>query len=31
MRLTVLGTGSAMPTGDRVQTGLLLEADDDRD
>jgi len=30
MDLTFLGTGSAMPTGDRVQTGLLLEADDDR-
>ncbi len=26
MRLTFLGTGSAMPTGDRFQTGLLLEA-----
>ncbi|WP_336038036.1 MBL fold metallo-hydrolase [Halobacterium yunchengense] len=25
MRLTFLGTGSAMPTGDRMQTGLLLE------
>ncbi|MFO7833309.1 MAG: MBL fold metallo-hydrolase [Halohasta sp.] len=24
MELTFLGTGSAMPTGDRVQTGLLL-------
>ncbi len=30
MRLTFLGTGSAMPTGDRVQTGLLLEAEDRR-
>lgn len=29
MRVTFLGTGSAMPTGDRMQTGLLLEADDD--
>lgn len=28
MRVTFLGTGSAMPTADRVQTGLLLEADD---
>jgi len=28
MRLTFLGTGSAMPTGERSQTGLLLEADD---
>ena len=27
MRLTFLGTGSAMPVPDRVQTGLLLEAD----
>ena len=25
MRLTFLGTGSAMPTGERMQTGLLLE------
>jgi len=30
MRLTFLGTGSAMPTGERVQTGLLLEAGVDR-
>ncbi|WP_136686940.1 MBL fold metallo-hydrolase [Halorhabdus amylolytica] len=30
MRLTFLGTGSAMPTGERTQTGLLLEADDRR-
>ena len=30
MRLTFLGTGSAMPTGDRFQTGLLVE-DADRD
>jgi ribonuclease BN (tRNA processing enzyme) len=29
MRLTFLGTGSAMPTGHRFQTGLLLEAGDD--
>lgn len=28
MHLTFLGTGSAMPTGDRVQTGLLLEDSD---
>lgn len=28
MRLTFLGTGSAMPAGDRMQTGLLLEDDD---
>jgi len=27
MRLTVLGTGSAMPVPDRAQTGYLLEAD----
>ena len=27
MRLTFLGTGSAMPVPDRAQTGLLLEAD----
>jgi len=27
MRLTFLGTGSAMPTGHRAQSGLLLEAD----
>ena len=26
MRLTFLGTGSAMPTGRRVQTGLLLQS-----
>ena len=25
MRVTFLGTGSAMPTGDRAQTGLLLD------
>jgi len=30
MRLTFLGTGSAMPLPDRVQTGLLLERDDRR-
>ena len=29
MRLTFLGTGSAMPTGERFQTGLLLESGDD--
>ena len=28
MRITFLGTGSAMPTGERAQTGLLLESDD---
>ncbi|MFB6070164.1 MAG: MBL fold metallo-hydrolase [Halanaeroarchaeum sp.] len=28
MRLTFLGTGSAMPDGNRVQTGLLLEDGD---
>ncbi|MFB6141343.1 MAG: MBL fold metallo-hydrolase [Halosimplex sp.] len=28
MRVTFLGTGSAMPTGDRFQTGLLLESSD---
>ncbi|MFB6299855.1 MAG: MBL fold metallo-hydrolase [Halobacteriales archaeon] len=28
MRVTFLGTGSAMPTGERFQTGQLLEADD---
>jgi ribonuclease BN (tRNA processing enzyme) len=27
MQVTFLGTGSAMPTGQRFQTGLLLEAD----
>jgi ribonuclease BN (tRNA processing enzyme) len=30
MRLTFLGTGSAMPTGERHQTGLLLESGADR-
>lgn len=30
MDLTFLGTGTAMPTGDRNQTGLLLETDDHR-
>ncbi|WP_255195783.1 MBL fold metallo-hydrolase [Halorarius litoreus] len=30
MRVTFLGTGSAMPTGERMQTGLWLESDDDR-
>ena len=29
MRVTFLGTGSAMPTGERNQTGLLVEAGDD--
>ncbi|WP_436924158.1 MBL fold metallo-hydrolase [Halosimplex amylolyticum] len=28
MRVTFLGTGSAMPTGERFQTGLLLESAD---
>ncbi|WP_435193939.1 MBL fold metallo-hydrolase [Natronomonas sp. EA1] len=27
MKVTFLGTGSAMPTGDRAQTGLLLESE----
>jgi ribonuclease BN (tRNA processing enzyme) len=30
MDVTFLGTGSAMPTGTRMQTGLLLSAGDDR-
>jgi ribonuclease BN (tRNA processing enzyme) len=30
MRVTFLGTGSAMPTGERFQTGILLEAAGDR-
>ena len=30
MRLTFLGTGNAMPTGERFQTGLLLSAGEDR-
>jgi ribonuclease BN (tRNA processing enzyme) len=30
MRLTFLGTGSAMPTGERGQTGLLLESGERR-
>ncbi|MEF8881415.1 MAG: MBL fold metallo-hydrolase [Halapricum sp.] len=30
MQLTFLGTGSAMPTGDRFQTGLLVESGGDR-
>jgi ribonuclease BN (tRNA processing enzyme) len=30
MRLTFLGTGSAMPTGERMQTGLLVEDGDSR-
>jgi len=29
MRVTFLGTGSAMPTGERNQTGLLVEAGED--
>jgi ribonuclease BN (tRNA processing enzyme) len=29
MRVTFLGTGAAMPSGRRAQTGLLVEADDD--
>jgi ribonuclease BN (tRNA processing enzyme) len=29
MRLTFLGTGSAMPTGERFQTGYLLQHEDD--
>jgi ribonuclease BN (tRNA processing enzyme) len=29
MRVTFLGTGSAMPAGERNQTGLLVESDDD--
>ncbi|PSP98987.1 MBL fold metallo-hydrolase [Halobacteriales archaeon QS_4_70_19] len=29
MQVTFLGTGSAMPTGDRMQTGLLVDADGD--
>jgi ribonuclease BN (tRNA processing enzyme) len=28
MHLSFLGTGSAMPTGERMQTGLLVESDD---
>ncbi|PSQ15096.1 MBL fold metallo-hydrolase [Halobacteriales archaeon QS_8_69_26] len=28
MRITFLGTGSAMPTGERAQTGILLEGGD---
>ena len=31
MRLTFLGTGSAMPTGERAQSGYLLEGDGDGD
>ena len=30
MRVTFLGTGAAMPTGRRSQTGLLVETGDDR-
>jgi ribonuclease BN (tRNA processing enzyme) len=30
MRLTFLGTGSAMPTGERHQAGILLESDERR-
>lgn len=30
MEVTFLGTGSAMPTGDRMQTGLLMTHDDRR-
>jgi ribonuclease BN (tRNA processing enzyme) len=30
MQLTFLGTGSAMPTGERMQTGLLVEDDGNR-
>ncbi|RJX45145.1 MBL fold metallo-hydrolase [Halonotius aquaticus] len=30
MEVTFLGTGSAMPTGDRMQTGLLVTHDDRR-
>jgi ribonuclease BN (tRNA processing enzyme) len=30
MRLTFIGTGSAMPTGERFQTGLLLETGEER-
>ncbi|RXK46738.1 MBL fold metallo-hydrolase [Halorientalis pallida] len=30
MRVTFLGTGSAMPTGERFQTGIMLEAAGDR-
>ena len=30
MEVTFLGTGSAMPTGDRMQTGLLLTHEDSR-
>ncbi|WP_123539157.1 MBL fold metallo-hydrolase [Halosimplex salinum] len=29
MRVTFLGTGSAMPTGERFQTGILLESADE--
>jgi len=30
MRVTFLGTGSALPTGGRFQTGLLVESSEDR-
>ena len=30
MRITFLGTGSAMPTGERFQTGLLVQSGEDR-
>jgi ribonuclease BN (tRNA processing enzyme) len=30
MKITFLGTGSAMPTGERFQTGILVEDDDRR-
>jgi len=30
MRITFLGTGAALPTGERYQTGLLIQSGDDR-